>query len=120
MSATEVLASLKAAGHTIRLSGDELVIRPRPAAELLDQVREHKAELVELLADPWRDSLFNDVMNDDEFWRALPVLKPTIRVCPPDAASSETAFAAASPAPVPSKPDPWQLVLDMGRKPGGH
>jgi hypothetical protein len=54
MTAAEILSQLQAAGVGIRLDGDTLLCRPlgNVPAELAEQIRAHKPELVALLAEP--------------------------------------------------------------------
>lgn len=54
MTAAEILSQLQAAGIGIRLKGDTLVCRPlgNVPAELAEQIRAHKPELVAILAEP--------------------------------------------------------------------
>jgi hypothetical protein len=54
MTAAEILSQLQAAGIGIRLHGDTLLCRPlgNVPAELAEQIRAHKPELVALLAEP--------------------------------------------------------------------
>ena len=54
MTAAEILSQLQAAGVTIRLDGDTLVCRPLRdvPADLVQQIRAHKPELVAILAEP--------------------------------------------------------------------
>ena len=50
MTASELIESVVRAGGTLRLEGDRIKYRfPKGAAHLVDELKEHKPELIELL-----------------------------------------------------------------------
>ena len=52
MIAADIVARLREHGHRLTLDGSEIVIRPRPDAEMIAQIRGCRADVVELLRHP--------------------------------------------------------------------
>ena len=56
MTEPPIVRELVSSGHSVRLDGDTLVVKPAMAKQLREKVRSHKPEIVEFLRaqDEWR------------------------------------------------------------------
>ena len=70
MGATELLDQLGACGVSVRVDRDELVLRPadKVPSGLLTQVRQQKAELIALLAEPASAETLLDRLRKGHSW----------------------------------------------------